>query len=369
VNGERSIHYMGHVRMMAAVQPFLSGAISKTVNMPEAATAEEIEQVYLEGWKLGLKAIAIYRDGSKRSQPLSTGKKKDSDAAESATVAELRAQLAAAQMEAGKPHRRRLPAERTAVTHKFDIAGHEGYLTVGLYPDGQPGEMFVRMAKEGSTVAGLMDSFAISVSVAMQYGVPLRDLVNKFAHVRFEPSGFTGNSEIPIAKSIVDYIFRWLGSRFLTADDKAAIGLIDRSAIVDEAPPPFGAGALAPRAEEGPSSIDEAVSGPPVGGSKTTEPPETPKATAVATEPAPTTGELPVVEAAHASGHANGNGKANRNGGGTGAISLSLGGTGAVKVGFQTQADAPSCADCGSIMVRNGSCYKCLNCGSTSGCS
>jgi len=369
VNGERSIHYMGHIRMMSAVQPFLSGAISKTVNMPEAATAEEIEQVYLEGWKLGLKAIAIYRDGSKRSQPLSTGKKKDSDAAESATVAELRAQLAAAQMEAGKPHRRRLPAERTAVTHKFDIAGHEGYLTIGLYPDGQPGEMFVRMAKEGSTVAGLMDSFAISVSVALQYGVPLRDLVNKFAHVRFEPSGFTGNQEIPIAKSIVDYIFRWLGSRFLAADDKAAIGLIDRSAIVDEAPLPFGAGALAPRAEEGPSSIDEAVSGPSIGGPKTTEPPaesgDRPKATAVATEPAPRTGELPVIDAAHA----NGNGKANGNGGGNGAIALSLGGTGAVKVGFQAQADAPSCADCGSIMVRNGSCYKCLNCGSTSGCS
>jgi ribonucleoside-diphosphate reductase alpha chain len=274
-------------------------------------------------------------------------------------------------LEAGKPHRRRLPAERTAVTHKFDIAGHEGYLTVGLYPDGQPGEMFVRMAKEGSTVAGLMDSFAISVSVALQYGVPLRDLVNKFAHVRFEPSGFTGNSEIPIAKSIVDYIFRWLGSRFLTADDKAAIGLIDRSAIVDEPPLPFGAGALAPRPEEGPSAIDEALSGPSVGGPKTTEPPETPKATAVAVEPAPKPAALPVVEAVHANGPANGNGngKTNGNGGGTGAITLSLGGSGNVKVGFQAQADAPSCADCGSIMVRNGSCYKCLNCGSTSGCS
>src|SRR5207247_1428302 len=140
---------------------------------------------------------------------------------------------AVAQTEAGKPHRHRLPVERSAVTHKFDIAGHEGYITVGLYPDGQPGEIFLKMAKEGSTVSGLMDSFATTVSVALQYGVPLRDLVNKFAHVRFEPSGFTGNSEIPIAKSIIDYIFRWLGSRFLSNDDKAMLGLIDRSQIVD----------------------------------------------------------------------------------------------------------------------------------------
>ncbi len=234
VHGERSIHYMGHVRMMSAIQPFISGAISKTVNMPEAATAEEIEQVYLEGWKLGLKAIAIYRDGSKRSQPLSTGKKKDEGSAEQdAVIRQLQEQLAFSQVEAGKPHRRRLPAERTAVTHKFDIAGHEGYITVGLYPDGQPGEIFLKMAKEGSTVSGLMDSFATTVSVALQYGVPLRDLVNKFAHVRFEPSGFTGNSEIPIAKSLVDYIFRWMGSRFLTDDDKSGLGLIDRGAYAD----------------------------------------------------------------------------------------------------------------------------------------
>src|SRR4051794_39403920 len=214
VNGERSIHYMGHIRMMGAVQPFLSGAISKTVNMPEAATAEEIETVYLEGWKQGLKAIAIYRDGSKRSQPLSTGKKKDGDVVDSGVVAKLKKDLAQAQAEAGKPHRRRLPGRRAGGAHKFDIAGHEGYITVGLYPDGVPGEIFLKMAKEGSTVSGLMDSFATTVSVALQYGVPLRDLVNKFAHVRFEPSGFTGNQEIPIAKSIVDYIFRWLGSRF-----------------------------------------------------------------------------------------------------------------------------------------------------------
>ena len=224
----------------AAIQPFISGAISKTVNMPEAATAEEIEKVYLEGWKLGLKAIAVYRDNSKRSQPLRTGKKKDGDAAdiEASTeeVEKLRAQLAKAQAEAALPHRRRLPAERSAVTHKFDISGHEGYITVGLYPDGQPGEIFLKMAKEGSTVSGLMDSFATTVSVALQYGVPLKDLVNKFAHVRFEPSGFTGNQEIPIAKSIIDYIFRWLGSRFLSPEDKVNLGLIDRTAVVADVP-------------------------------------------------------------------------------------------------------------------------------------
>ena len=371
VNGERSIHYMGHVRMMSAVQPFLSGAISKTVNMPEAATAEEIEEVYLEGWKLGLKAIAIYRDGSKRSQPLSTGKKKDDDAADAGVVAELKAQLAIAQAEAKKPHRHRLPAERTAVTHKFDVAGHEGYITVGLYPDGQPGEIFLKMAKEGSTVSGLMDTFATSVSLALQYGVPLRDLVNKFAHVRFEPSGFTGNQEIPIAKSIVDYIFRWMGSRFLPADERAQIGLIDRGAVVDS-PAPFSFGGFgggtsptAPAAEEGPSAVDEAIAAPPASAPAPTEPPaDAPKATAVAAAPK---AELPVLATSgHADPHTNGNGNGNGNGHALSAIAASLGTT---KVSFTVQEDAPSCAECGSIMIRNGSCYKCLNCGSTSGCS
>jgi ribonucleoside-diphosphate reductase alpha chain len=398
VNGERSIHYMGHVRMMSAVQPFISGAISKTVNMPEAATAEEIESVYLEGWKLGLKAIAIYRDGSKRSQPLSTGKKKDEGSAEQqAVIAALQKALAESQVEAGKPHRRRLPAERTAVTHKFDIAGHEGYITVGLYPDGQPGEIFLKMAKEGSTVSGLMDTFATTVSVALQYGVPLRDLVNKFAHVRFEPSGFTGNSEIPIAKSIVDYIFRWLGSRFLADDDKAALGLIDRSAVGSDTPA-FSSAAVPTGLPKSTDAITASPYGRP--GSDTTTAgqadPSTkaagdqPKANATATqassapqaigsaiEPAPKAervelGYLATVGAAsnghsngHANGHSNGNGNAPKatNGGG---ITLNLGNT---KVAFATQADAPSCMDCGSIMIRNGSCYKCLNCGSTSGCS
>ena len=229
---------MGHVRMMGAIQPFLCGAISKTVNMPEAATAEEIEQVYLEGWKLGLKAIAIYRDNSKRSQPLSTGKKKDSDAArrhggrgaaqEAARGGPGRGGQAASPPPAGRADARSRTSSTSAATRATSRSG--------CIPDGQPGEIFLKMAKEGSTVSGLMDSFATTVSVALQYGVPLRDLVNKFAHVRFEPSGFTGNQEIPIAKSIVDYIFRWLGSRFLSPDDRASLGLIDRSAVVDEPP-------------------------------------------------------------------------------------------------------------------------------------
>jgi ribonucleoside-diphosphate reductase alpha chain len=384
-NGVRSIHYMGHVRMMGAIQPFLSGAISKTVNMPEAATAEEIEQVYLTGWQAGLKAIAIYRDNSKRSQPLSTGKKKDGDVAASeadaAVIEGLRKQLAAAQAEAVKPHRRRLPAERTAVTHKFDIAGHEGYITVGLYPDGQPGEIFLKMAKEGSTVSGLMDTFATTVSVALQYGVPLRDLVNKFAHVRFEPSGFTGNQEIPIAKSIVDYIFRWLGSRFLSDDDKANLGLIDRSGY--ESQPASGSGGTAGLlAGAGPGPLDKLAAGTPApsaaAGSPAAQPPSgspsgrdatddaPPRATAVATsEGAAEGGKVAELSVIASNGQAgNGNGKAgNGNGGG---MTLALGN---VKVAFALQGDAPSCMDCGSIMVRNGSCYKCLNCGSTSGCS
>ncbi len=382
VNGERSIHYMGHVRMMGAVQPFLSGAISKTVNMPEAATAEEIETVYLEGWKQGLKAIAIYRDGSKRSQPLSTGKKKDDDAVQGSaqdreTIESLRRQLAAAQVEATKPHRHRLPSERTAITHKFEISGHEGYITVGLYPDGQPGEIFLKMAKEGSTVSGLMDTLATSVSLALQYGVPLRDVVNKFAHVRFEPSGFTGNSEIPIAKSLVDYIFRWMGSRFLPADEKASLGLIDRSQVVDEIPVGSVGGLSASSAasldippaaaEEEASGLSRSASASPTP-TQTDDTPSATVETAVA-EPArsPAPKEELVVIASNGSGNGNGH---RTNGNGQTLESFagsSLGG--GVKVAFAAQADAPSCADCGSIMVRNGSCYKCLNCGSTSGCS
>ena len=323
-NGQRSIHYMGHVRMMAAAQPFLSGAISKTVNMPEAATAAEIESVYLEGWKLGLKAIAIYRDGSKRSQPLNTSKKKDEPVASSNVLAGTGVT------------RRRLPVERTAITHRFDIAGQEGYLTVGLYEDGQPGEIFLKMAKEGSTVSGLVDTFATTVSVALQYGVPLRDLVNKFAHVRFEPSGFTGNAEIPIAKSIVDYVFRYLGSRFLPEADRAALGLQERAdggPVLGSLPSTVRVGAAAESC--GPNCACGKGGG---------------SASATASAPVELKAAAPTKAAASAAS-------------GAGQVLASAG------LGFQNQSDAPSCPECGAIMVRNAACYKCMTCGTTSGCS
>jgi ribonucleoside-diphosphate reductase alpha chain len=273
--GTRSIHWMGHLRMMGAVQPFLSGAISKTVNLPEDASPDDIMHAYVEGWKLGLKALAVYRDGSKRTQPLNAGR--DSGA----KVVEL---------DAARPVRRKLEDERDALTHKFSIAGHEGYLTVGLYADGQPGEIFLRMAKEGSTVSGLMDTIATMTSIALQYGVPLRTLVDKFSHTRFEPAGFTNNREIPIAKSVMDYVFRFLGHRFMQGE-------------------PMGEEELA------------------TDGLEATPAPE--KRAAVA------------------------------------------GGSGAAPVPYSivNQSDAPGCPDCGTIMIRNGACYKCPNCGSTSGCS
>ena len=267
MNGKRYIHYLGHVRMMAAVQPFLSGAISKTVNMPTEATAEEIAHVYLQAWKLGLKSIAIYRDGSKRSQPLSTSKEGKNGAAGDAAENDFTGQ------------RHRLPNERNARTHKFSIAGHEGYITVGEYEDGRPGEIFVVMAKTGSTVSGLMDAFATSVSISLQYGVPLSVFIKKFSHTRFEPYGFTNNPAIPVAKSITDYIFRWLEARYLhdRVSDKEAEGGFSDFEVTHE------------MADEGKAFVE--------------------------------------------------------------------------------QSDAPPCSECGSLMVRNGACYKCLNCGGTSGCS
>jgi ribonucleoside-diphosphate reductase alpha chain len=216
--GVRSLAPMAHVKMMAAVQPFLSGAISKTVNLPHDATPEDIEQIYMQAWKLGLKAIAIYRDGSKRTQPLST-KKPD------------------AQAEAvGQPIRRRLPDERRSITHKFSVAGHEGYITVGMYEDGTPGEIFLTMAKEGSVISGLMDAFATAISLALQYGVPLEKLVEKFSYTRFQPSGFTNNPQIPIATSIVDYIFRWLGAKFLHESPPPAEPLEGDSVLAEASP-------------------------------------------------------------------------------------------------------------------------------------
>jgi ribonucleoside-diphosphate reductase alpha chain len=292
INGVRSIHYMGHLKMMGAVQPFISGAISKTVNLPTEATVEEIEKAYIEGWKLGLKAVAIYRDGSKRTQPLST------------SATDVKSGKAE---EASRPVRRHLPVERHSITHKFGVAGHEGYLTIGMYEDGTPGEIFIVMAKEGSTLSGVMDSFATTCSMALQYGVPLKVLVDKFSHTRFEPSGFTSNPQVPYAKSIMDYIFRYLASKFLPVEEARALGV-----QVDEQP-------LTPLK--------------------------------VLTPPAPTAEARPVAPAQ--SGQPGHPAHPARKG---------------ALVDIEDR-DAPVCFECGSLMVRNGACYKCLNCGSTSGCS
>ena len=241
-NGSRSIHYMGHIKMMGAVQPFISGAISKTINMPTEATVEEIMHAYIESWKLGLKAVAIYRDGSKRTQPLNTSKDKE----EKPVVAEPKET---------RPLRRRLPDERRSITHKFDIAGHEGYIIAGMYEDGQPGEIFITMSKEGSTISGLMDSFATAISIALQYGVPLRGLVDKFSHMRFEPSGFTKNPDIPMAKSIMDYIFRWLASKFLDGEAQEEVGLVRHD--LEEVVAPKKTLSLATQAPRGGAPISE----------------------------------------------------------------------------------------------------------------
>ena len=300
-NGARSIHHLGHLRMMGAAQPFISGAISKTINMPNEATVEEITDAYIEAWKLGLKAVAIYRDGCKRVQPLGTQKQSQKSEPEEHTV--VSAEL--------KPTRRHLPEDRTAICHKFEIAGHKGYLHIGFYEDGTPGEMFIRMAKEGSTISGLMDTIATLTSVSLQYGVPLEALVNKFSHVRFEPSGFTKNQDIPFAKSLTDYIFRFLGTRFLSTEQKQEAGLTETPSAAEQTDSDQPDGL--PLARQGEGVAAESASGP--------------------------TLDQPVPDDSY------------------------------TQPTWQAQADAPSCAECGSIMIRNGSCYKCLDCGSTSGCS
>jgi ribonucleoside-diphosphate reductase alpha chain len=314
IKGARSIAPMGHVRMMAAVQPFISGSQSKTVNLPTEATVDDIENVYIESWNLGLKCIAIYRDGCKRSQPLSSSSdaKKEEKAASDA-VAALAAALPAGAV------RRRLPDERRSITHKFDIQGHEGYITVGLYDDGQPGEIFLTMAKEGSTISGLMDAFATQTSLALQYGVPLRAMVNKFSHMRFEPSGFTRNQEIPIAKSLVDYLFRWLASKFLDLEEQVAVGIIKRDA------PPAAEAAETDLAEE---SAPKASNGKAEPISAVIKQPEEIKLVV----------KNPISD-------------------------------GSQKLTFVVDRDSPACADCGALTVRSGACYKCMNCGATTGCS
>jgi ribonucleoside-diphosphate reductase alpha chain len=278
--GTRSIAPMGHMKMMGAAQPFLSGAISKTVNVPKDATPADIADMYIKSWQMGLKAVAVYRDGCKRTQPLNTSKEAAADTGANKEVERIVEY---------RPVRRKLPVTRQAVTHKFSIDNHDGYITVGLYEDGMPGEIFLVMAKEGSVVSGMMDTFATSVSLALQYGVPLSVMCNKFSHTRFEPSGFTGNPDIPIAKSITDYIFRWLEHTFIKNQ-------------------------VAPVAVTAPM---------------TTGPVKT---------------ELPVASVTADEGN----------------LESEV---------FVSQADAPPCHVCSSIMVRSGACYKCMNCGATSGCS
>src|SRR5687767_8930658 len=245
MKGTRSIHYMGHIKMMGAVQPFISGAISKTVNVPKAATVEDIEQAYIDSWRIGAKAVSIYRDGSKRTQPLNTSK------AAVMRAGVLEEATPAAQM----PLRHRLPDERQSITHKFDIAGHEGYITVGLYEDGLPGELFLTMAKEGSTISGFADAFAQAISYALQYGVPLQDLVDKFSHVRFEPAGMTKNPDVRFAKSIVDYIFRWMAAKFLSQEAQYRAGVNVQEAVTTPEQLTLDVAAMAAPAAAKPSSL------------------------------------------------------------------------------------------------------------------
>jgi ribonucleoside-diphosphate reductase alpha chain len=362
-NGSRSINWRAHVHMMAAAQPFLSGAISKTVNMPRDTTPADVADAYIEGWRLGLKALAIYRDGSKESQPLNTA----SEASKAAVKA-----IAA-------PRRERLPDTRHSITHKFNIAGHEGYITVGLYDDGRPGELFITMAKEGSTIGGLMDCFGTAVSMSLQYGVPLEVYVNKFSHTRFEPLGYTNNPDIRMAKSIVDYIFRWLGITFLPGFREASLGL----------PTTGGKGDSAPAAGSGddadPDSKPAAMKagGQSAGrGAPTATRTEGTVARLQTTAPA-ANGTNGSANGKHAKPHSNGNGAhASSNGADSQAALLERAGVAprpkasakahSTEQGDQFasfQLDAPACDMCGAITVRNGNCYLCHNCGNSMGCS
>ncbi len=335
--GGRSIHFRGHLKMMAAVQPFLSGAISKTCNVPNDATVEDIRGAYLEGWRLGLKALAIYRDGSKGSQPVSTKdeskeRQKAKDVAASAPApapAEAPAPAPAPQI-IYQPRRERLPHTRRSVTHKFDIQGHEGYINVGFYPDGRPGELFITMAKEGSTIGGLMDVLGTAISIGLQYGVPLEVFVNKFAHSRFEPAGFTKNPDIPIAKSIADYIFRWMGMEFIPGYREANA---PRRPGPDEAEPaPLAAPVLKVNGLRSATIADlehaEAVMG------------------AKALQQAAPQSVVDVEEA-----------------------QLSDGLSEQDRQFAHFQSDAPACDNCGALTVRCGTCYRCFNCGNSMGCS
>ncbi len=358
-DGKRHIHYMAHLKMMAAVQPFISGAISKTINMPKESTTEEIAAAYMEGWKLGLKAVAIYRDGSKKLQPVSTKKHKK-------TRAEAEASIPA------RPFRRRLPDTRQSITHKFSVAGHEGYLTVGLYEDGQPGELFITMAKEGSTVGGLMDVIGTCTSMALQYGVPLITLVDKFRHARFEPSGMTSNKDIPFAKSLIDYIFCWLGCRFIpgyvekntpnraavpaTADKDitTAKQLVEKTKDLAQKIADLSAVASAKAEAKASSKIkikdeDQDLSEPEQVSKQSTSTTinrlaglasriKTFVGSAISDSQEQLQSDMEVMEQFNAQFAHFGD-------------------------------DAPACDICGAITVRNGTCYKCYNCGNSMGCS
>jgi ribonucleoside-diphosphate reductase alpha chain len=326
-NGDRSIHYMGHIRMMGATQPFISGAISKTVNVPREATVEEIEKAYIESWRLGAKAISIYRDGSKRTQPLNTSKAQVADTRNVETVREVVKEVVKV---VERPQRRKLPDERHAITHKFDVAGHEGYVTVGLFEDGTPGEIFLVMAKEGSTISGFADAFAQAISYALQYGVPLQTLVDKFSHSRFEPSGMTKNPEVRFAKSIVDYIFRWMATKFLSRDAQFQVGVNVR----EDLDPGLGSPAGTRSAGAGARSSGLGVRA----------------AAGESAAPARTDTSDRVDVASKDAGPRTAS-------------------AGAPYAAMRNQEDAPPCSTCGSIMIRSGSCYKCANCGTTSGCA
>src|SRR5208337_3103622 len=339
--GTRTIHYSGHLKMMAAAQPFISGAISKTINMPENATVDDIMEAYIQAWKLGLKAVAIYRDGSKKAQPLSsmgsaTHKSQKGDATGTPSLSAGQGGTEEPEDPSAAPPRavrHRLPDERFSITHKFNVAGHEGYLTVGLYKDGMPGEIFITMAKEGSTVSGLMDSFACAVSIGLQHGVPLKLLCEKFAHTRFEPSGWSHNPDIGYAKSIMDYIFRWLQLRFLTGQQQALFDGLRPKYV--NAPPP--------------GVPDENGYG------------ASPTSSVILSGGAPGTG------APESKDPYIGN-EQSRLGFPGGVVTGHHHASDALK-DLIDMGDAPSCPVCGAIMTRNGSCYRCMSCGSTSGCS
>jgi ribonucleoside-diphosphate reductase alpha chain len=337
-NGERSIHYMGHIKMMGATQPFISGAISKTVNVPREATVEEIEKAYLESWRLGAKAISIYRDGSKRTQPLNTSRAGVTDTRNNMGAGFVRADENVREVVkevvkiVERPQRRKLPDERNSITHKFDIAGHEGYITVGLFDDGTPGEIFLTMAKEGSTISGFADAFAQAISYALQYGVPLQVLVDKFSHARFEPSGMTKNPEVRFAKSIVDYIFRWMATKFLSAEAQFRVGVNMREEPGEARDSGTGTRDVGTGTRDSGLGVRDSGSGNresgnrarnavfPSGESRSSRTEDTPRKTS----------EF---------------------------------------AAMRNQEDAPPCSTCGSIMIRSGSCYKCANCGTTSGCA